>query len=135
MFRYLAVCGVLLLVAQLSLCHPTEEMKKLFDTCQAESNVNIETLKAFLKGGMKTEEATPEIKCFTKCLMEKQGQFKNGVLNEEATRKALLEHPELKNKEAEVNKFMSECKGLKGSNECDTAFQIGQCMFKKGMDL
>ncbi|TMW41371.1 hypothetical protein DOY81_013549 [Sarcophaga bullata] len=64
---------------------------------------------------------------FGKCVMEKQGHWKNGSFDENAAKKQMQSIPAFKEKQDEINKAIDECKTKKGSNECDTAYLITKC--------
>nr|AMZ03624.1 odorant binding protein 4 [Carpomya vesuviana] len=111
-----------------ALCDTYEEMEKFHKACIAESNTTEDEFKKFFDNGMKASDATNNIKCHMKCLMEKQGIFKNGVYNAEAGLKLLLSIPAISGHENEIKQAVNSCKNERGANDCDTAFKISMCI-------
>lgn len=101
-----------------------------------EAKVTNEELKKFFQNGMKYDAAKENIKCHTKCLMQKHGVWKNGAFDAEAKAKELMQIPKLKEHEVQIKQALSNCKNEKGANECDTAFKITMCLkeFKAQID-
>ncbi|XP_019892898.1 general odorant-binding protein 56h-like [Musca domestica] len=97
-----------------------EACKKLFPVSEDE-------IKSFYEN--KTVQFSNDFKCHTKCILEKEHIFKNGKMDADSFLKHALQMPSLKNHQAEVLKTLAECKNIKGSNECDTAFKLGKCLF------
>ncbi|XP_011180831.2 general odorant-binding protein 56h [Zeugodacus cucurbitae] len=112
----------------LAVCQFPADMEKFHKACMDEAKVTEEELKQFFQNGMKADEAKENIKCHTKCLMQKQGIWKDGVFNADAKVKELMQMPKLKGHEAEITQAMNNCKNEKGANECDTAFKITMCL-------
>lgn len=74
----------------------------------------------------KLENVSQNLKCFKRCLMEKSGFFKDGTFNDEKFKEHYKNSP---NKDAMLASY-EECKKIKGANDCDTIFKVGQCMRK-----
>ncbi|KAM7342270.1 odorant-binding protein 56h [Cochliomyia hominivorax] len=123
---YILFIAAVVMVAQVK-CDMKEDFHKADMACREESKVSEDELKTYFKGEMK-EEPKDALKCHLKCLMEKQGHWKNGAFDENAAMKFLQAIPSLKDQQDAINKAMMDCKSNKGANECDTAFMIIKCM-------
>ncbi|KAI8123860.1 General odorant-binding protein 56h [Lucilia cuprina] len=123
---YILLVALVLAVAQVQ-ADLKEEMRKLDMACREESNVSEDELKSFFANQMKGEPKDT-LKCHLKCFMEKQGQFKNGALDENAVKKFLEGIPSLKDHQDIINKSIDDCKNIKGSSDCDTAYLVIKCM-------
>lgn len=76
----------------------------------------------------KNAEFGDVFKCHVKCVLEKENAFKNGKFDDQAFVKLSLEIPELKNRQADIQKAAEECKNEKGANECETAYKVAKCL-------
>lgn len=97
--------------------------KVIHEQCADEENLNLEELT---KGGV-LENASKNIKCFHKCLMEKLGIFKDGQLVEE---KILSDISKIPDNQKLKNRF-ELCKLEEVTEDpCDTAYSYFLCMVK-----
>lgn len=80
------------------------------------------------------EELDAEMKkklgCSTQCVMEKQGVWKDGGLDTAALEEKMSEFKML-DKIPNVKEIIQECAAKKGTDDCDTAFEIMHCMKSK----
>ncbi|XP_060657585.1 general odorant-binding protein 56h [Drosophila sulfurigaster albostrigata] len=101
--------------------------QQLMKQCMDETKMTEAELKEFMTGGMKST-TNENLKCYTKCLMEKQGHMVNGQFNADALLNTLRNVPQMKDKMDEITSGVNACKDLKGTNDCDTAFKITMCL-------
>ncbi|XP_004517804.1 general odorant-binding protein 56h [Ceratitis capitata] len=104
------------------------DVEKYHRACLDESKVSDDELKQFFQNGMRASDATENIKCHNKCMMQKMGIFKDGVFDADAKMKELMQNPSMKGHEAEIKQALNDCKNEKGANECDTSFKITMCL-------
>ncbi|XP_061388181.1 general odorant-binding protein 56h-like [Musca vetustissima] len=130
--RFYNICNILILLVAFAVgwvkADNDEDFQKVIKTCEVEVPVNEEDMQAFMKSNMDPSKATTPIKCQGKCILEKQGFFVKGVFDDKAFLEKALNHPALKDRHAEVTKAVDMCKEKKGSDECETAFNIGICL-------
>ncbi|EDV98275.1 general odorant-binding protein 56h [Drosophila grimshawi] len=100
---------------------------QLMKQCLEETKVSEPELKEFMNSGMMTNP-NENIKCYTKCLMEKQGHMVNGQFQADAMMATLRNVPQLKDKLAEISSGVDACKAIGGTNDCDKAFKISMCL-------
>lgn len=98
--------------------------KDIFDTCIKEQHLQDKPIE-------KTTEQ--EVKCMVHCVMEKEGDIKDGVILEEAVQKELKEeehvNDDFKKKAAEkIPGCISETKDV--ADKCEKAFSFTACMMK-----
>lgn len=74
-----------------------EELRKVELACREESHVTESDWDSLFKGEWK-EEPKEALKCHMKCVMEKQGQWKNGAFDENAAKNYLQDIPALKDR-------------------------------------
>lgn len=92
-----------------------------------ENKLTETELKDFMTGGMQAT-ANENLKCYTKCLMEKQGHLTNGQFNADALVATLRDIPQMRDKMEEITSGINACKDIKGTNDCDTAFKVTMCL-------
>lgn len=114
----------------LAVCQLPADFEKFSKACLDEAKVSEDELKQFIQNGMNVNEATENIKCHTKCLMQKLGMWKDGVLDADAKAKELMQLPKYSGHDAEIIQIVNNCKNEKGANECDTVFNIAMCIKK-----
>lgn len=73
----------------------------------------------------KFDNVTGKVKCFAKCLLEKEGFFVNGQVKPDVVEQKLVPFGEDK-----VKSVQAKCDSLKGSDDCDTAFQLYKCYYE-----
>lgn len=95
--------------------------------CMDENKLTETELKDFMTGGMQAT-ANENLKCYTKCLMEKQGHMTNGQFNADALVATLRDIPQMRDKMEEITSGINACKDIKGTNDCDTAFKVTMCL-------
>ncbi|KAH8270844.1 hypothetical protein KR018_006825, partial [Drosophila ironensis] len=103
------------------------DFRQIMQQCMQENQVTEADLKEFMASGM---QGTPKdnLKCYTKCLMEKQGHFANGQFNAQAMLESLKNVPQIKDRMEEITSGVNACKDIKGTNDCDTAFKVTMCL-------
>nr|XP_014102039.1 general odorant-binding protein 56d [Bactrocera oleae] len=103
----------------------TEEQKQKVHTlgaeCLKETGAAEEAVRAVVKGD--NSQVDDKVKCFAKCMLGKLGYVENGKVNEEVVQNSL---GKLIGDE-KVKAIQAKCNGLKGTDDCDTAFQLRQC--------
>ncbi|XP_030378718.1 general odorant-binding protein 56h [Scaptodrosophila lebanonensis] len=119
------VCAVLALLMAVVQCDP--DFRQLMQQCMQETQVTEADLKDFMAGGMQAN-AKENLKCYAKCLMEKQGHMANGQFNAQALLDTLKKVPQMKDNIDEITSGVEACKNIKGTNECDTAFKVTMCL-------
>lgn len=72
-------------------------------------------------------ETRKKIGCGWKCVMEKRGVWKNGGVDFESLDAKLAEFKGL-DKVPNGKEIMKQCAAKKGTDECDTAFEIMKCV-------
>ncbi|ALC42768.1 Obp56h [Drosophila busckii] len=100
---------------------------QLMKQCMEETKTAESDLKDFMSGGMQSN-ASENLKCYAKCLMEKQGHMVDGQFKADAMLATLNNVPQMKDKMAEITSGVNACKDMKGSNDCDTAFKVTMCL-------
>ncbi|XP_034477382.1 general odorant-binding protein 56h [Drosophila innubila] len=116
---------LVLLMAAVVQCDPN--FPQLMKQCMEETKMSEAELKDFMTGGMKST-ANENLKCYSKCLMEKQGHMVNGQFNSDALLNTLKNVPQMKDKMDEITSGVNACKDMKGTNDCDTAFKVTMCL-------
>ncbi|XP_034650883.1 general odorant-binding protein 56h [Drosophila subobscura] len=103
------------------------DFRAIMQQCMQTTQVTEADLKDFMASGM---QGTPKenLKCYTKCLMEKQGHLVNGQFNAQALLDTLKNVPQIKDKMDEITSGVNACKDIKGTNDCDTAFKVTMCL-------
>ncbi|XP_011197297.2 general odorant-binding protein 56d [Bactrocera dorsalis] len=102
---------------------------QFYEDCLKESGASAAQLDALKKGDFNAVD--DKAKCFLKCLQNKKGILENGVPNEAAIHKVMT--PAVGN--SPPKNTLAKCNGLKGANECDTAFQIYKCYRQEHVGL
>ncbi|KAH8401925.1 hypothetical protein KR009_008715 [Drosophila setifemur] len=119
---FCAALSVLLAVGQCD-----ADFRQIMQQCMQDNQITEADLKDFMASGMQGT-AKESLKCYTKCLMEKQGHFANGQFNAQALLDMLKNVPQVKDKMEEITSGVNACKDNKGTNDCDTAFKITMCL-------
>ncbi|XP_050323076.1 general odorant-binding protein 56d-like [Bactrocera neohumeralis] len=96
-----------------------------YEICLKESGASAAQLDALKKGDFNAID--DKAKCFLKCVQNKKGILENGMPNEAAIHKVMT--PTVGN--SAPKNTLAKCNGLKGANECDTAFQIYKCYLQE----
>uniref|UniRef100_A0A0K8UPA1 General odorant-binding protein 56d n=1 Tax=Bactrocera latifrons TaxID=174628 RepID=A0A0K8UPA1_BACLA len=103
----------------------TEEQKQkahaVGTDCLKETGASEEAIHALIKGD--DSQVDSKVKCFTKCMLEKLGFIENSKVNEEKVQNFLGKLIG----EEKAKATQAKCNGLKGTDECDFAYQIRQC--------
>lgn len=84
----------------------------------------------------KNIENSPDYKCLFKCMFEKDGVLKNGVLLEEEIIKFVKECPETNAAEKEkITKAVPKCldETKTQADLCDKSFNFAICVYKNSM--
>ncbi|KAH8258032.1 hypothetical protein KR038_004862 [Drosophila bunnanda] len=118
-------CFALAALLAMGQCDP--DFRQIMQQCMASTQVTEADLKDFMASGMQGN-AKENLKCYTKCLMEKQGHLVNGQFNAQALLDTLKNVPQMKDKMDEITSGVNACKDMKGTNDCDTAFKITMCL-------
>ncbi|XP_064536535.1 general odorant-binding protein 56h [Drosophila montana] len=106
-------------------CNPNYQ--QMMKQCLDETKLTEAELKAFMSSGM-NNNPNENLKCYAKCLMEKQGHLVNGQFNADALLNSLKDVPQMKDKMSEISSGVNACRNIKGTNDCDTAFKISMCL-------
>lgn len=69
---------------------------------------------------------TGKVKCFAKCFLEKEGFFVNGQVKSDVVKQKL--GPIFG--EDKVKAVQAKCDSLRGSDDCDTSFQLYKCYYQ-----
>nr|QJX74371.1 odorant-binding protein 11 [Ceracris kiangsu] len=101
-----------------------EMMEQLHQTCVAESGAAEGNIDEARKGNF-IEDAN--LKCYMKCIFVQMTCMTDDGVFDADTAIAML--PD--NLKDVASKALNACKGEKGSDACDTAFKINQCLFKQ----
>ncbi|KAH8401465.1 hypothetical protein KR009_005731 [Drosophila setifemur] len=78
-----------------------------------------------LRGG-NFDVSDPKVKCFANCFLEKSGFLVDGQIQPEVV---LAKLGPIAGEDA-VKAVQAKCDSTKGSDKCDTAFQLYQCYYK-----
>ncbi|XP_068145257.1 general odorant-binding protein 56h [Drosophila tropicalis] len=111
----------------MALVQADPDFHQLMQQCMQETQVTEADLKEFMAAGMQSN-AKENLKCYAKCLMEKQGHMANGQFDAQALLNTLKNVPQMKDNMDEITSGVNACKDIKGSNDCDTAFKITMCL-------
>ncbi|KAH8418335.1 hypothetical protein KR222_000107, partial [Zaprionus bogoriensis] len=68
-------------------------------------------------------DPSENIKCFANCFFEKVGTLKDGVLQEDVV---LVKLGALIGEE-KTREALAKCSGIKGANNCETAYKLHEC--------
>ncbi|KAL5288565.1 Obp56h.2 family protein [Megaselia abdita] len=101
-----------------------EQFKK---ECADQEKIDAAELEKLRSGSL--DNPSENLKCYSRCLVEKGGFFKDGMFVDEKVKEFFNSSPK---KDALLASF-EECKKIKGSNDCDTAFKGCTCMHKAHM--
>nr|AEX33161.1 OBP5 protein [Locusta migratoria] len=99
-------------------------MDQLHQTCVGESGVSEGNIDAARKGNFIDDG---NLKCYMKCIFVQMTCMSDDGVFDADTAIAML--PD--NLKDVASKALNACKGEKGSDACDTAFKINQCLFKQ----
>ncbi|RLZ02132.1 Odorant binding protein 6 [Cephus cinctus] len=101
-----------------------EMAKMLHDSCVSETGVD-EGLIEKCRDGVFTEDSN--LKCYIKCIMDQvSGMTDDGEVDEETVISMLPEEMQ-----SETAPTIRECGTVRGSDNCDTAFQTHKCYYAK----
>ncbi|KAL5288579.1 Obp56g family protein [Megaselia abdita] len=110
----------------LAVVQAIEINKLLHEECGKQENVKPEEMAKIAQEGI-MENASQTQKCFHKCVMEKIGYFKDGMLVEDKIVGDFSKNPA---KEM-MNTWFVACKEGKSADPCDTAYNYLLCMIKQ----
>ncbi|XP_017486528.1 PREDICTED: general odorant-binding protein 56d-like [Rhagoletis zephyria] len=100
-----------------------EKVHLLVGECAKETGVSKEAILALRQGDF--SQVDDKVKCFSKCYQERLGYLVNGVVNEEAVQKSLGPLAG----EEQIKAVQAKCNGVKGANDCETAFELYKCYY------
>nr|ABW78091.1 odorant-binding protein 56h [Drosophila melanogaster] len=123
--KFTLFCIALAAFLSMGQCNP--DFRQIMQQCMETNQVTEADLKEFMASGMQSS-ATENLKCYTKCLMEKQGHLTNGQFNAQAMLDTLKNVPQIKDKMDEISSGVNACKDIKGTNDCHTAFKVTMCL-------
>ncbi|XP_017051033.1 general odorant-binding protein 56h [Drosophila ficusphila] len=123
--KFVLFCASLAVLLAMGQCDP--DFRQIMQQCMQSNQVTEADLKEFMTSGMQGN-ASENLKCYTKCLMEKQGHLANGQFNAQALLDTLKNVPQFKDKMEEIASGVNACKDMKGTNDCDTAFRVTMCL-------
>lgn len=89
-----------------------------------QEKVELEEIGKLRSGNV--DNPSHNMKCFSRCIMEKMGIMKEGKLLDDKVMEIFNKN---QNKDDAVHTY-NECKSMKGANDCDTAFKVTMCMDK-----
>lgn len=94
--------------------------------CKEKGHVLMEDLEKLKNGNLSEKEATTDLKCFAKCVLEKAKFIVDGKPNMENIRKVLNTHhtPEF------ADKLVSTCGAVDDADPCNLAFKLTTCYYK-----
>nr|AWY62812.1 odorant binding protein [Liriomyza trifolii] len=119
----LLVIAVLLFTSVIAVQCLRAELKDIMDQCKKDNNVSEEEDRAFIESSMDKSKATNNIKCSSKCYLEKVKILVDGDLVADAL-PGYAEKTSIENVQLAVDK----CNKESGVDECDDAFQKGFCL-------
>lgn len=96
-------------------------MHTLGAECLTETGASEAAVRAVGKGDL--SQVDDKVKCFAKCLQGKLGYFENGQVNEAVVQSSLGKVVG----EEKIKAIQAKCNGLKGTDDCDTAFLLHKC--------
>ncbi|XP_011197302.2 general odorant-binding protein 56d isoform X3 [Bactrocera dorsalis] len=110
-------------VAQEGMLTPEQIQKvhTLSNECLKETGASEDAIRALIKGD--DSQVDGKVKCYAQCMLVKLGYVENGKVNEEKVQNILGKLIG----EEKAKATQAKCNGLKGTDECDTAYQIRQC--------
>lgn len=95
--------------------------------CMDHEKVELEEMGKLRSGNL--DNPSDNMKCFHRCVLEKMGIMKEGKLLDEKVGEIFNKN---QNKDNALHTY-NECKTMKGTNDCDTAFKVIMCMDKGSM--
>ncbi|KAL5286506.1 Obp56h.2 family protein [Megaselia abdita] len=105
-----------------------------FMECMKSNGLEKEDGKEIFKKLQAGEELDAEVQkkvgCTAKCAMEKKGIWKDGGIDSEALEAKMSEFKML-DTIPNAKENIKECAAVKGTDDCDTVFQIMKCMKEK----
>ncbi|CAD7012644.1 unnamed protein product [Ceratitis capitata] len=110
--------------------HKPARNHKIYEDCMKESGASVAQLEALKKGDFNSIDN--KAKCFLKCLEDNKGILTNGMPNEAGIRKKIHAPPAGNGVSKDL---LAKCNGLKGADECDTAYQIYKCFMQEKVPL
>ncbi|XP_016941860.3 general odorant-binding protein 56h [Drosophila suzukii] len=123
--KFTLFCGALAVLLAVGQCD--SDFRQMMQECMQSTQVTESDLKDFMASGMQSN-AKDNLKCYTKCLMEKQGHLTNGQFNAQALLDTLKNIPQIQDRLEEISSGVNACKDIKGTNDCDTAFKVTMCL-------
>ncbi|KAL7738489.1 hypothetical protein ACLKA6_006797 [Drosophila palustris] len=126
----LVACVALVVADQLPLT--AEQRAKLREggkECIEKEGITKEQAQA-LRGG-NFDNVDGKVKCFASCFLEKANLVVDGQINtdEIQTKLSPLVGAD------RVKEIQAKCDSIKGTDNCDTAFQLYQCYYKNNAEL
>lgn len=100
-----------------------------FKTCADKEGMDMGSMGK-LKSGEADADTKKKFGCVVKCFMEKQGMWKNGGADAAGIESQASSSPFLKNL-SNAKENIAECAAKKGSDDCDTAYQVAMCFMSK----
>ncbi|XP_017486527.1 PREDICTED: general odorant-binding protein 56d-like [Rhagoletis zephyria] len=101
------------------------KVSALTSECAKETGTSMESVLPLRQGDF--SQVDDKVKCFSKCFQERLGFLVNGVVNEEAVQKSLGPLAG----EEKVKAIQAKCNGVKGADDCDTAFEWYKCYYEE----
>uniref|UniRef100_A0A1A9ZAN8 Uncharacterized protein n=1 Tax=Glossina pallidipes TaxID=7398 RepID=A0A1A9ZAN8_GLOPL len=126
------VCLSLACYVALVFSSTKDDFEKILQSCREDTQINENDLRTL---SASPNDVSEGVKCYMKCVMEKQGHFKNGALLEEAVIKSVESSPADHNDQSQMAAIVKECKKEIGSNECETAFKVSMCLREHKVDF
>ncbi|XP_073845316.1 general odorant-binding protein 56h-like [Musca autumnalis] len=110
-----------------------EGFKNVKAACEAEHPLDSDELIDF--GEDPVNKSTDNIKCFLKCLYEKQNVLKHGIVDVKALLKSLEMYPSFTSRNRQVLQAVDDCQTQHGANDCETAYKLMICLKNHGADV
>uniref|UniRef100_A0A2Y9D4P1 Odorant binding protein n=1 Tax=Stomoxys calcitrans TaxID=35570 RepID=A0A2Y9D4P1_STOCA len=102
--------------------------------CQQQLGITLEELRPFLKGNWNSSTTSYKLKCFIKCILQREGSMANGAIILSIAQANALTHPLLKDNPVEVLEKIEECIAKGGEDECDKAFEFTKCFYHEYLE-
>ncbi|XP_065367553.1 general odorant-binding protein 56d-like [Calliphora vicina] len=111
---------------------PEEQKQRIIEyaaVCAQQNSIDKAGIQALKTGQFSNTDQNT--KCFTNCFLEKAGLLVNGQVQNDAISVKLGSIFGAD----KVNAAMAQCNGLKGADNCETAFELYKCYFKTNAAL
>ncbi|XP_075167508.1 general odorant-binding protein 56h-like [Haematobia irritans] len=111
------------------------EYQNWLTQCQQVITLTKDEYTKYLSSTFDSGKDSENLKCFVKCMMEKENVFTNGVMHEDALIYAVEIMQSVKEHNEEEMRAIDMCEKLKGKNHCETAYEIHKCMVEETLKI